>query len=183
MYLCPNRVELAGQMPSFDEWVLRPIGLVGPHENPVVAAPLLAASIELAPRVGAGRQASLEAGGAGVDVPTPLGVPEPSSSGTREARPEAVVEGEMQPAAPEAGAPEALASQHKVEPDCSSRLGAPKVDCLGASPAAPHAGPHVQRLGRFHVDYAALRKRKESLSCSGGTIRPLKDRKYISIDE
>ena len=122
--------------------------------------PFFAASAELAPSVDAGRQAPLEAVGVGVEVPTPLEVPEAPSSGAREACPQAVVEGEMQSPAPEAGAPEALASQHKVEPDCSSRLGAPKVDCLGASPAAPHAGPHVQHLGRFCVDFAALRKRK-----------------------
>ena len=89
----------------------------------------------------------------------------------------------MQSAAPEAGAPEASASQCVVEPDCSSQLGAPEVDRLGASPVAPRAGLHVQRLGRFRVDFAALRKRKESSSCSGGTIRPLKHRKYIAIDE
>ena len=94
LYLCSNRVEFTGQMPSFDEWGLRPVGLVGPRENPIVVAPLLTASTKLAPRVVAGRQASLEAGRTGVEVLTPLGVPEASSSGTREARPEAVVEGE-----------------------------------------------------------------------------------------
>ena len=61
LYLCPNKVEFVGQMPSFDEWGLRPVSLVGPHENPVVVAPLLAASTDLAPRVDIGRQASLEA--------------------------------------------------------------------------------------------------------------------------
>ena len=73
-------------------------------------APLLAGSIKLAPRVDAGRQASLEAGGAGVEVPTLFKVPEAPSSGPREARPEAVIEGEMQSAAPEARAPETSAS-------------------------------------------------------------------------
>ena len=55
MYLFPNRVEFAGQMPSFDEWGLRLVGLVGPRENPVVVASLLAANTELAPRVDARR--------------------------------------------------------------------------------------------------------------------------------
>ena len=32
MYCCSNRVEFAGQMPPFDEWGLRPVGLEGPHE-------------------------------------------------------------------------------------------------------------------------------------------------------
>ena len=31
LYCCSNRVEFAGQMPPFDEWGLRPVGLVGPH--------------------------------------------------------------------------------------------------------------------------------------------------------
>ena len=100
----------------------------------------------------------------GVEVPTPLEVPEAPSFGTREARPRAVIEGEMQSAAPEAGAPETSASQCVVEPDCSSQLGAPEVGRLGASPARPRAGPHVQRLGRFREDFAALRKRMESSS-------------------
>ena len=120
LYLCSNRVEFAGQMSSFDEWGLRLVGLVGPRENPVVVAPLLAANTDLAPRVDTGGRASLEAGGAGVEVPTPPGVPEAPSSGTREARPGAAVEGEMQSAAPGAGAPETPACQHEAEPDCSS---------------------------------------------------------------
>ena len=125
----------------------------------------------------------LEAGGVGVEVPMPLEVPEAPSSRTRGACPGAVIKREMQSAAPEAGAPETSASQHEAEPDCSSQLGAPEVDRLGAFPAAPHASPHVQHLGRFRVDFATLHKRKESSSCSGGTIRPLKHRKYIAIDE
>ena len=83
-------------------------------------APFLVANIDLSSGGGVGRQASLEAGGAGVEVPTPLKVPKEPSSGTREARPEAVVEGEMQPAAPEAGAPKASAGRHKAEPGYSS---------------------------------------------------------------
>ena len=56
LYNCSNRVEFAGQMPPFDEWGLRPIGLEGSRENPVCVFSLLAASVELAPRgsVGAG---------------------------------------------------------------------------------------------------------------------------------
>ena len=119
----------------------------------------------------------------GVEVPTPPEDPEAPSSGACEARPLAVVEGEMQSAAPQAGAPETSANQHEAEPDCSSQLGAPEVDHLGPSPAAPCGGPYVQRLGRFRMDFTALCKRKESLSCSGRTFRPLKHRKYIAIDE
>ena len=65
LYCCSNRVEFAGQMPPFDEWGLRPVGLEGSRENPVTVVPLLVAGAELAPRVDAGGQASPEAGGAG----------------------------------------------------------------------------------------------------------------------
>ena len=124
LYLCSNRAEFARQMPLFDKWGLRPAGLAGPRENPVAMAPFLAASTDLAPGAGAGRQASLEAGGSGVVVPTPHGVPEASSSGACEARPEAVVDGGTQPAAPEVGAPKASAGHQEVVPDRSSQLGA-----------------------------------------------------------
>ena len=116
-------------------------------------------------------------------APTPHGVPKASSFGAREARSGTVVEGEMQLAAPEVGAPEASASHWEVVPDFSSQLGAPEVDRLGASPSAPRTGPHVQRLGQFRVDFTTVCKRKESSSYSGRTFRPLKHRKYIAIDE
>ena len=35
LYRCENKDEFAASMPSFDEWGLRPIGLVGPRENPI----------------------------------------------------------------------------------------------------------------------------------------------------
>lgn len=93
LYLFSNRAEFARQMPLFDEWGLRPAGLTGPRENPITVAPFPAASTDLAPGVGAGRQASLETGGLGVVAMMPHGVPEASSFGACEARPEAVVDG------------------------------------------------------------------------------------------
>ena len=36
LYLCSGRADFVKQMPSFDEWGLRPAGLTGPRENPVV---------------------------------------------------------------------------------------------------------------------------------------------------
>ena len=54
LYRCSNKVEFVERMPSFDEWGLRPVGLVGPHENPVDVVPLLGAGVKLAPGVDAG---------------------------------------------------------------------------------------------------------------------------------
>ena len=39
LYCCENKDEFAASMPSFDEWGLRPIGLVGPRGNPVDVVP------------------------------------------------------------------------------------------------------------------------------------------------
>ena len=60
LYCCSNRVEFARQMPPFDEWGLRPVGLEGPRENPVPVVPLLATSTDLTPRVGAGGTSAAE---------------------------------------------------------------------------------------------------------------------------
>ena len=154
-------------MPLFDEWGLHPAGLVGPRENLVAVAPFLATSIDLTQGAGAERQASLEAGGSGVTVLMPHGTPEASSSGACEACPKVLVDGGTQPAAPEAGAPKAWEGHQEVMPDRSSQLGTPEVGRLGASPSAPRAGLHVERLSRFRVDFAGLHKRKESSSGSG----------------
>ena len=40
LYLCQSRVDFVKQMPAFDEWGLRPAGLQGPRENPVVVTAL-----------------------------------------------------------------------------------------------------------------------------------------------
>ena len=114
---------------------------------------------------------------------TPHGVPEAPSFGAREARPEVVVDGGTQPAAPKAGAPKALAGHQEVVLDLSSQLSAPEVGCLSASSSVPRAGPQYECLGRFRVDFAALRKREESSSGSRRPCRPLKHRKYFAIDE
>ena len=92
-------------------------------------------------------------------------------------------EGATQSAAPEAEAPEVSAGHHEPEPVGSPQPSTPEVVSLGASPAVPYAGRHVQRFGRLRVDFDALRKRKGSPSCSRGAFRPLKQRKYIAIDE
>ena len=109
--------------------------------------------------------------------------PEASSSGTRDSRPRAAAEGATQSAAPEAEAPEASAGHREAESYSCPQHGIPEVASSGASPVALRAGRHVQRLGRFRVDFATLRKRKGSPSCSGDAFWPLKQRKYIAIDE
>ena len=111
------------------------------------------------------------------------GAPEASSSGTRDSCPGTAAEEVMQSAVLEAEAPEASAGPREEEPDGSPQHGAPEAVSLGASPVAHRAGHHVQHLGRFRVDFAALQKRRGYLSCSSGVIRPLKHRKYITVDE
>ena len=53
------------QMPAFDEWGLRLVGLMGPRENPIVVVPLPAAGAELSLSVDAGGRAPLGADGEG----------------------------------------------------------------------------------------------------------------------
>ena len=54
LYCYLNKATFAEQMPSFDEWGLCPVGLVGPRENPVDVVPLLDAGVALTPSVDAG---------------------------------------------------------------------------------------------------------------------------------
>ena len=56
-YRCENKVMFAANMPSFDEWGLRPVSLVGPRENPVIVVPFFAAGAGLAPGDDAGERA------------------------------------------------------------------------------------------------------------------------------
>ena len=71
-------------MPSFDEWGLLPIVLVGPRKNPVDVVPFLAASAELAPSEGAGGRAPTEASGPSAEEHMSHGDPGASSSGARD---------------------------------------------------------------------------------------------------
>ena len=127
MYLCPNRVEFTGQMPSFNECGLRPVSLVGPRENPVVVAPILAASAELAPRVDVGGQAPLEARGVGAEASTPLEAPEVPSPGAHDSCPGVTAEGATQSAAPKATASEASAGHHEAVPEGSPQPSTPEA--------------------------------------------------------
>ena len=54
LYRCLNKATFTEQMPSFDEWGLRPEGLEGPRENPILVVPLLLDLVTRAPSVEAG---------------------------------------------------------------------------------------------------------------------------------
>ena len=69
-------------MPSFDEWGLRPIGLVGSRDNPVIVVPFFTTGAELAPGDGAGERAPTGAGHSSAEEHMPSGDPE-ASVGTR----------------------------------------------------------------------------------------------------
>ena len=174
LYRCLNKMTFAERMPSFNEWGLCPVGLVGPRENPIVVVPLLDAGVQLASNEDAGGRAPLGADSEGAEMLMPPRAPEASTSGTRDSCPGAAVEGAMQPASLEAGAPEASASQCEAEPDSSPQLGTSEAAPPSTSLAAPHVGLHVQCFGRLCVDFEELRKRKESPSCGSGTFGPLK---------
>ena len=84
LYRCENKAEFAASMPSFDEWGLRPIGLVGPRENPVDVVPFLATGAGLAPSEGARGRAPTEASGPSAEEHMSHGDPEAPSSGARD---------------------------------------------------------------------------------------------------
>ena len=119
----------------------------------------------------------------GAEASKPPVVPEASSSGARNSPPRVAIEGATQSAAPEFEAPKACGGRREAELDGSPQLGAPEATSSGTSLVAPCAGRHVQCFGRLHVNFDALCKRKGSPSCSSGAFRPLKQRKYIAIDE
>src|SRR3954469_2769618 len=60
LYLCQNRDDFVKQMPSFDEWGLRPAGLQGPRENPVVVTALPVGQGKSSSSGGAGRREMAE---------------------------------------------------------------------------------------------------------------------------
>ena len=116
---------------------------------------------------------------ADVEVVVPC---EASKATSPEARPGAAVDAGFWPSAPEAEAPEPPAVLREVTPDS-----APKADSSGTdnpeASSAPQADPCPRRLGRFRVDFEALRKRKEASGGSDHPCRLLKCRKNFSMDE
>nr|XP_020176698.1 uncharacterized protein LOC109762277 [Aegilops tauschii subsp. strangulata] len=146
LYRCRNKAEFVEHMPSFDEWGLRPVGLVGPRENPINVVPFFVAGAELAPNVDAGGRAPPEAGGSSAEVQMPPGAHGASSSGTHDSPSRVSAAETMQHAAPEAEAPEASGGRGGTTPDCSPQPGTPEAFPSSTSPAAPRAGRHVQRF-------------------------------------
>nr|XP_020148232.1 translation initiation factor IF-2-like [Aegilops tauschii subsp. strangulata] len=130
-----------------------------------------------------GGQALPRVGDAAAAAPTPLEAPEAPSPGAHDPCPEVTVEGATRSTAPKAEAPEAPTGHHEAEPEGSPQPNTPEVVPSGASPAAPSAGGRVQGFSQLRLDFDALRKRKGSPSCSGDALRPLKQRKYIAVDE
>ena len=182
LYRCENKDEFSASMPSFDEWGLRPISLVGPRENPVDVVPFLTAGAELAPSEGAGGRAPTEAGGPSAEEHMSRGDPGASSLGARDPSPGASVTEATQHAVPEVNAPKASGGRSETAPDCSPQPGTPEVVSPSSSLAPPRTGRHVQRFDRLCVDFEELRKRKGSPSGSS-IFGSLKRRKYFAIDE
>src|SRR3954470_13550227 len=107
LYLCQNRDDFVRQMPSFDEWGLRPAGFQGPRENPVVVTALPVGQTESSSSGGAGRHETTEAERAPDEVTAPGDALEGVALETRAAE----AEGGKRPLpAPGAEAPEAPAA-------------------------------------------------------------------------
>ena len=166
-------------MPSFDEWGLRPVGLMGPRENPVAVVSLPVAHDGPASGDGAGRREPPGAEGYDVEMLMPHGAPKVSSS---EAHLVVVAGEESRPATLEARTPEGPADLQEAILDRLSQSGALGASHPNAS-STPCAGPRIEGLGQFRVDFEALRKRKEASSGNDHSCRPLKCRKYFAIDE
>ena len=166
------------QMPVFDEWGPRPAGLQGPRENPVVVAALPVAQGGSSLSGGAGRHEAPEAEGAPGGVTAPGEAREEAVIGARAAE----AEGDKRlRSAPSTGATEAPAAS-LGEAICGARqAGAPDADRLDA-PSSSQVDPHARLLGRFRVDFQALRKRREALG-DDYPCRLLKRWKYFATDE
>ena len=165
-------------MPSFDEWGLHPAGLTGPRENPVAVVAFPVAYGGPSSSGGAGRQGPPGAEGAAVGMMMPRGTPEVAASEVCPAAAEGV---EPRPAASVAEAPEAPTTLHGVASSGVRQGNAPDAGHLGAS-SSSQADPCAELLGRFRVDFEALRKRREALG-DDYPCRLLKRRKYFATDE
>ena len=170
--------DFVKQMPSFDEWGLRPAGLRGPHENPVVVVDLPVARDGPSSSGGAGRQGPPGAEGATTGMMTPCGTPEAAAP---EACPVAVEGVEPRPAAPVLEALEAPVTLLGATSGGVRQNGVPDAGHFGAS-SSSQADPCAELLGRFRVDFEALRKRREALG-NDYPFRLLKRRKYFATDE
>ena len=178
LYLCSNRGDFVKQMPGFDEWGLRPAGLRGPRENPVMVTVLPVAHGGPSSSGGAGRHGPSEAEGAPVGVMLPSGTPEGAAPEARTAAAGGVEPLPMASVVEAPGDPpillgEATGGVHQDD--------APDAGHLDAS-SSSQADPCAQLLGRFRMDFEALRRKREVLG-DDYPYRLLKRQKYFAIDE
>ena len=166
------------QMHVFDEWGPRPVGLQGPRENPVTVAALSIVRGGSSSSGSAGRHEPLEAEGAPAEATALGGAHEGAAL---EARAAAAEGGERPLAVPAAEAPEAPAALLGEAISSAYQADAPDTSHLDAS-SSSQVDPCAQLLGRFRVDFEALRKRREALG-DDYPCRLLKRRKYFAIDE
>ena len=89
--------------------------------------------------------------------------------------------GKQLPSAPATRAPEAPTASLGEAIGGAHQAGAPDADRLDA-PSSSQVDPCAQLLGRFRVDFEALRKRREALG-DDYPCRLLKRRKYFATDE
>ena len=178
LYLCQSRVDFVKQMPAFDEWRLRPAGLQGSRENPVVVTALPVGQGDSSSSGGAGRYEAPEVEGAPGVVMAPGEAHEEVVIGARTT--EAEVDKQL-PSAPATGAPEAPAASLREAIGSAHQAGALDADRLD-TPSSSQVDPCARLLGRFRVDFGALWKRREALG-DGYPCRLLKRRKYFAIDE
>ena len=85
------------------------------------------------------------------------------------------------PSAPVTEAPDAPVASLGEAIGGARQAGARDADCLDA-PSSSQVDPCAQLLGRFRVDFEALRKRREALG-DDYPCRLLKRRKYFATDE
>ena len=109
---------------------------------------------------------------------TPGGTPEGAAPEAHTAAAEGVEPLLAAPLVEAPGAPatllgEATGGVHQADAPDAGRLGAP---------SSSQAAPCAQLLGRFRVDFEALRKRREALG-DDYPCHLLKRRKYFAIDE
>ena len=130
MYLYSGRADFVRQMPSFDKWGLRPIGLRGRCENPIAVIAFPVAPSGPVSSVGAERRAPPGAEGGDFERLPPCGAPEvaypEAGSGT-------VASKELRPSAPEEGAPEAPVVAHEAAPGDILRADSPCAEHPDAS--------------------------------------------------
>lgn len=97
--------------------------------------------------------------------------------------PEGATGGLARPGALEASATEARASGPEAVAEGQVPPGAPKAATQGALLSTRAVEDRSSRPGRLRLNLEALRKRKGSPSSNSDTYWPLKQRKYIAVDE